>query len=113
MLLQLETQVNKGIMFIRLEGDLNNKTFNTLSTEINYLLYNQGIHYYVLNFEEVSKVDKNIFIKLQNKLIEIFLSCGKVVMCGLNDMFKQQIGSTKDSLFYVNKEQEAFEYIRV
>lgn len=112
-MLEVQTQVSKGIMFIRLEGNLDNKTFNTFSKEINYLLYNQGIHYYVLNFEEVNKFDKNIFVKLQNKLIEIFLSCGKVVMCGLNDFLKKQIGSTKDNLFYVNKEIEAFKYINL
>lgn len=112
-MLQLETQVNKGIMFIRLEGNLDNKTFNKFSNEINYLLYNQGIHYYVLNFEEVNRVDKNIFTKLQNKLIEIFLSCGKVVMCGLDDLIKKQIGNTRENLYYVNKEKEAFKYINL
>ena len=112
-MLEVQTQVSKGIMFIRLEGNLDNKTFNTFSKEINYLLYKQGIHYFVLNFEEVNNFDKSIFIKLQNKLIEIFLSCGKVVMCGLNDFIKKQIGSTKDNLFYVNKETEAFKYINL
>ena len=75
-MLKLQKQVSKGIMFIRLSGDLNISSFNKLSDEINYLLYNQGIHYYVFNFKEIDKIDQNIFLKLQNKLVEIFLSCG-------------------------------------
>lgn len=112
-MLEVETQVNKGIMFIRLGGSLDNSTFITLSKKINYLLYEQGIHYYVFNFEEVYNLDGNIFLKLQNKLIEIFLSCGKVVMCGLNELFKKKIGSTRDNLFYVNREIEAFKYLNL
>ena len=89
-MLKLQKQVSKGIMFIRLSGDLNISSFNKLSDEINYLLYNQGIHYYVFNFKEIDKIDQNIFLK---------------------EITKKQIGSTKDSLFYVNKEKEAFNYI--
>jgi len=34
-------------------------------------------------------------------------------MCGLSEFLKKQIGSTKDNLFYVNKEIEAFKYINL
>ena len=50
-MLEFTTEINKGIMFIRLEGELNNNTFNNLSNELDYLLYKQGIHYYVFNFK--------------------------------------------------------------
>lgn len=112
-MLELSTQINKGIMFIRLEGELNNNNFDSLSNELNYLLYNQGIHYYVFNFKYLNNLDRNIFIKLQTILTEIFLSCGKVVMCGLEKLDIKKIGKYYNKLFYVNEEIDAFRYLKV
>lgn len=112
-MLELSKEVTKGIMFIRLEGDLNKNTFTSFSKELNYLLYTQGIHYYVFNFKELKSFDRNLFTIFQNVLTEIFLSCGKVVMCGLSRLQKKNFGDTKDKLFYVNEENEAFRYLSI
>lgn len=110
-MLDIELDVAKGIIFIRLNGEINSINFNLLSSRINELLYKQGIHYYVLDFKEAEITESSILSRIQNKLIEIFLSCGKVVLCGINERNKKQIGYTKDKLFYVQNEREAFEYL--
>ncbi len=112
-MLKIEEGVERGILFIALEGKLNSKTFTTLVNEINYLLYHQGISNFVFDFTYISKVEDNIFSKIQSKLVEIFLNCGKVVMCGMSDINKKKIGYTKDRLFYVNYKMEAFDYLRM
>lgn len=84
-MLEISTSVIKGIMFVRLEGELNKDNFSLLEDNINYLLYKQRMHYFLLDFNNVDRVDSNTFLLLQNKIIEIFLSCGKVVLCGIND----------------------------
>ena len=84
-MLEISTSVIKGIMFVKLEGELNEKNFYMLEDNINYLLYKQRMHYFLIDFNNVYKVDCNIFSLLQNKIVEIFLSCGKVVLCGMND----------------------------
>ena len=84
-MLEISTSVIKGIMFVKLEGELNEKNFHLLEDNINYLLYKQRMHYFLIDFNQVYKVDYNIFSLLQNKMVEIFLSCGKVVLCGIND----------------------------
>ena len=81
--------------------------------EINYLLYNQGISNFVFDFTNISKVEDNIISKIQSKLVEIFLNCGKVVMCGMSELFRKKVGFTKDQLFYVSHDIEAFEYLRM
>ena len=98
-MLKIETEVSRGIMFIRLNGSLSNKNFNKLGSEINYLLYKQGIQYYVLDFNEVKQVEENSFTYIQNKLVEIFLNSGQVVLCGMSEISKRKIGYTKDKLF--------------
>ena len=110
-MLDIELDVVKGIIFLRLNGELNNLNFNVLSNKINELLYRQGLQYYVLDFQDAEISELSTLTKIQNKLIEIFLSCGKVVLCGINDINKKQIGYTKDKLFYVKDEREAFEYL--
>ena len=54
-MLTVSLQITKGIMFIRLEGELTQESFHKVSEEINYLLYKQGIIAYVFNLEEVKK----------------------------------------------------------
>lgn len=112
-MLEIEENVERGILFMNLKGGLSTKTFNTLGEEINYLLYNQGISNFVIDFTNVSINDDNIFVIIQTKLVEIFLNCGKVVMCGMKEFYKKRIGYTKDRLFYVNYGKEAFEYLRM
>lgn len=110
-MLEIKEEVSRGILFLRIEGKLSNDNFNILGNKINYLLYKQGIQYYVFDFVNINKVEDNIFLKMQNKLVEIFLNCGQVVLCGISDINKKRIGYTRDRLFYVNKESEAFKYL--
>lgn len=110
-MLEIKEEVERGILFLKLDGKLTTKTFTTLVEEINYLLYQHGFQYFVFDFTNVRKIEEKVFQKIQSKLVEIFLNCGKVVMCGLSEINKIQIGFTKDRLFYVNYNNEAFRYL--
>lgn len=112
-MLTISHQVNRGIIFIRLEGELTINNFYKVSEEINYLLYNQGILAYVFNLEEVNKIDKIILKNIQNKLTEIFLKCGRVAFCGISEKLKKMIGERSDALFYLTEEKEVFQYISI
>lgn len=112
-MLEINTEVEHGILFLRLNGILNKNSFNSFGAEINYLLYRQGIQYFVFDFTNIYNLEENIFMSIQNKLIEIFLNCGKVVMCGMSELYKKRIGFTKDRLYYVNDNLEAFKYFNL
>lgn len=109
-MLKIEQEVSRGIMFIRLMGNLNKNSFSSFGKVINNLLYKQGMQYFVIDLYDINLED-NIFLNIQNKLVEIFLSSGKVVLCGIDDKNKGKIGYTKDKLFYVKEEREAFKYL--
>ena len=104
-MLEMDVGVVKGFTVIKLEGDLTNKTFKKLDEEIDYLVYKQGMHFFIFDFNHVRQTDENIFRDFQRKLVEIFLSCGKVVLCGISDVFKGIRDSSR--LFYVKDEFEA------
>ncbi|MCI8347137.1 MAG: hypothetical protein HFJ12_04235 [Bacilli bacterium] len=108
-MLEINMEVDKGIPFLNLEGILNAKTFEKFGEEINYLLYHQGFHYFVLDFTNIGNVEESIYQSIQSKLAEIFLSCGRVVLCGISN--KEKIGFSKEQLYYVNQKQEAFKYL--
>ena len=109
-MLKIEQEVSRGIMFIRLNGDLNTNSFSSFGKLINDLLYTKGMQYFVIDLYNID-FEENIFLNIQNKLVEIFLSSGKVVLCGIDDKNKRKIGYTKDKLFYVKEEREAFKYL--
>lgn len=109
---ELSVNVVRGIMLIDFDGELNSSNFGMLDQELNYLIYKQGMHYYIFNFSNLLNFDNNILNKLQNKIIEIFLNCGRVVMCGVNNILKDRLGF-KEQLSYVNNEIEAFKYFSI
>ena len=62
-MLDVSTSVIRGIMFIKLEGILNEKTFSDLENSINYLLYKQSMHYFVIDFNNVNYLDTSVFLR--------------------------------------------------
>ena len=42
-MLEVTSQVNKGIMFIRLEGEITDSNFYKVADSINHLFYTQGL----------------------------------------------------------------------
>ena len=111
-MLEFDIDVLKGILFIHLDGVLNKETISQFERELNYLLYKQGMHYYVLDFKDIERIEFDVISWLENKLVEIFLSCGKVVLCGLDGKYEKKIGK-QDKLFYVREGIEAFKYLTV
>ncbi len=111
--MDITTYVNKGILFLNFNGVFDNDTFNRFNEEIDYLLYNQGVSFYSFNFSNVKTISEELVFKIQNKLVEIFLNCGQVVMCGLSRFYQEKIGKERMHLYYVNDEREAFNIINL
>ena len=106
--------INTGILFKIFSGFISETYFCQL-----YFIFDisiwflSGILMYVFNLEEVNSVDINLINILQNKLTEIFLSCGSVGICGIGEKLKKKLGSRKDRLFYLKEEKEVFQYISI
>ena len=105
--------VNKGILFITLQGTLNEENFKEFDSEIDYLLYKKGINYIVFNFDDLDITSKKILYKIQNKLIEICLTSGKVALCGLSKEEIKRIDCKNDNLKFINSEIDAFNYMSI
>ena len=60
-MLNIDIDVVRGITFVRVEGDLNNKTFDEFDLKINNLIYKFGMQFFVFNFVDVIDIENNIF----------------------------------------------------
>lgn len=108
--MEFKEEVKRGIIFIRCSGVLNNDSMMVINNELDYLLYHQGMVYYAFDFSHLI-INSSVVNLFQNKLIEIFLRCGKVVLCGLNKFYRKMIGDNRDLLYYADKEDEVFNFL--
>lgn len=105
-MLNIKIDVIRGITFIRLEGNLTGKTFKAFNEGVNYLLYKQGMRFFIINFRDIKDISQNIIGKLNNKLNEIIKYKSKVVVCGINN-------TGIDKKFFVNDELEALKCFNI
>ena len=72
-MLEMDFGVVKGMTIVKLTGELTSNTFYKFNEEVDYLLYSQGMHYFVFDFKDVDKIEEKVFDEIQSKIIEIFL----------------------------------------
>ena len=82
-MLEIDVDIIRGRVFVNLKGELNKSNISQFEREVNYLLYKQGMHYYILDFKDIDSIDNIVFDRLKNKISEINLAYGKVVVNGL------------------------------
>lgn len=108
--MEFKEEVKRGIIFIKCSGVLNSDSMMVINNELDYLLYNQGLTYYAFDFSNLI-INSNVVGSFQNKLVEIFLRCGKVVLCGLSKFYREMIGDNRDLLYYVDNEDDVFDFL--
>lgn len=95
-MLEINMEFRKGILFIRLIGQLNEKTVEKLEHEVTELVSENGIRNLVFNLEEVTNID----IKGINALLKNYKLCkkndGKTLVCNLdNSLVKHRIYNSR------------------
>lgn len=91
-MLDINMEFRKGILFIRLKGELNVKTTSKLEEEVTQLVSENGIRNLVFNLEEVNNID----VKGIDALLKNYRLCkqndGKTLICNLdNSLVKHRI----------------------
>lgn len=109
-MLEIDANLLKGILYVRLRGVLNKQTLGDFERELNYLLYKQGMHYFVFDFKDIRVQEINIDIWLENKFFEIFLECGKVIMYEFDGKLRNK-NNQFNKLLYAREECDFFNYL--
>ena len=111
-MLTMNFNVIKGVIVIQLEGYLNSNEINNLEEQLNYLIYKQEMHFFIFDFNNVEEADIGAINNISNKLVEIFLTCGKVILLGVNSLLRMMLGKG-ERMIYVDQFREAFKYFSI
>ena len=100
-MLKINMEFKRGILFIRLDGSLDNKTIDKFDNEVLSLILNNGLKNIVINFDKVYNIDKKGIDELIN-LSEIVSGLnGKATLCSItNKEVKRLINNHNTFDFY-------------
>jgi len=95
-MLNINLEFHKGILFVRLEGNLNKDTVKKLESEVTNLIKENGIRNIVFNVSNLIYIDLDGI----NGLLSNYEICkfhkGRSLVCGLNDgLVKQRITNSR------------------
>lgn len=110
-MLSVNTEFRKGIMFVRLRGDLTKATIEKLDRKVTSLVEKVGIRNIVLNVSDLKSID----YKGISKLLYNYELCknnnGRMLLCGNNSRIEntlkksrilKYIAEIKDELCAIN-----------
>jgi len=94
-LLKIELEYKRGILFIRLNGSLNNNTSYLLKDAISNAVLKGGIKYLVINFEKLYSVDDKGLSSIVCSYKEYLNIIDKIIICGYQDNKNIKIENTE------------------
>ena len=114
-MLNIDLEYKRGILFLRLNGILNNRTAFILEDAIKNVVYKGGIKYLLINFEKLYEIDEKGISTIINSYKEYLESNGKLLICGYNDKTKISIENSelKDLALVTPNEIGAFNIINI
>lgn len=111
-MLGIDIEFRKGVLFVRLEGILNNETVNKLNREVLDTIKINGIKYIVFNLENLYYIDMEGISAIMNHYNLINSYHGKSLICGIcNNIVKNRIRQS-DILEYISETNNELSALR-
>jgi len=104
-------EYNKGILFVRLKGNLNHELSYKINTHLVPKILKQKIKYLVFNLYEVNDVDSFGLDALLNTKCAIRANKGKICLCEVSKKLSKIMSNIK--MQNVENEVKAFDEIGV
>lgn len=94
-MLEIEMEFHKGILFVRLNGILDQNTSKRLDRDLSSIIYHNGIKYVLLNLRRLRYLDY-VGVEVLSKNYDLIReNQGKFMVCGLDEIL-----DTKNILKY-------------
>ena len=94
-MLEIDIENRKGVLFVRLDGDLCQKTIDKWNYDVKDLLIDTEIRNVVFNITNLKMID----LKGINSLYYSYEICknnhGKTIICGINDNIREKIKKSR------------------
>lgn len=112
-MLNTEIEYKRGILFVRLLGEINSKTIKNLDM-IDDIITKAGIKYLLINLEKVSIISNNQIDIMIDKYKKLIGEDGKLLICGYYNPSKLKIDIKDTDKIYVSyNELNAFNIINI
>ena len=102
-MLKIEIEYKKGILFVRLIGEVNKSTIKTMDI-VDNMIKRAGIKYLLINLEKVVIINQEEIISLISKYKNLIGKDGKLLICGYYDI---------DKIYWSGREVSAFNIINI
>lgn len=109
-MLNINMEFRKGILFVRLRGNLDKYTLKYFKKEVSNLIIENGLRYIVLNLKELKYIDSSGIKQLIKDCNHISKSNGQVLVCEKYNNY------TKKLKYYdstISNELKAFQLINL
>ena len=110
-MLNMDLEYNKGILFVRLKGNLNRKSSYKLNNYLLPVLLKHKIKYLVYNLYELKEVDEAGIDAMLNTKCAIKSNKGKICLCEVSKEIRRLIKRLR--IKSVADERKVFELIKV
>ena len=113
-MLSIETKYQNGILFVRLKGELNQKTKEKFQKNVTDIVKKIGITNLVINLDNVTKIDLEGISELFSNYRLVNKYKGNSFICGINDKISANIKNSSILSFIpeINNEENAMRVIK-
>lgn len=110
-MLNMDLEYIKGILFVRLKGNLTRRNTYKLNNYLVPVLLKHRIKYLVYNLYELKEIDESGIDAMLNTKCAIKANKGKICLCEVDDNIAKSIKRLK--IKSVSNERKVFELIRI
>lgn len=112
-MLKIEIEYKRGILFVRLIGEVNKTTIKNMDI-VDNMIRRAGIKYLLINLEKVTIIRHDEIVSLISKYKNLIGDDGKLLICGYYDSLKLKVDVKDiDKIYWSGKEISAFNIINI
>lgn len=110
-MLKIDAEYDQGILFVRLNGSLNEKNSYKINNYLVPVIMKHNIKYLVFNLEALDNIDLRGRDAIINSKIAIKKNKGKILLCKVNNKIDNIFKGLR--IPFINKEEEVLKFIEV
>ena len=101
-MLRINLEYRRGILFVRLDGDLVEETASEISMKLTKIIEESGLKYVVYNMKKVEVIDSIGLEAINETCLAVSNNKGKTILCELNNFLRRTIKAS--NLLYAYQE---------
>lgn len=110
-MLKIECEYKRGILFVRLDGEINKSTIKNMDI-VDNMIIKAGIKYLFINLEKTIVLNNIELSTLINRYKKLIGDDGKILICGIYNKMNLKIDNS-EKVYLSNKECSAFNIINI